>query len=108
MYNIDEVINRTGIRPYVLRFWELEFDCIQPVTDVQGNKIYSDDDIDAILKIKKLLFEDKLNIERAKREIKTKETHYRKMGLIDLEKLTVIKEKLNSIVDSIDGMEDKY
>jgi DNA-binding transcriptional MerR regulator len=109
MYSVDEIIDLTGIRPYVLRFWELEFDSIRPITGDDGVKLYQASDVEAILEIKKLLFEDKLNIERAKREIRMRsDQQHRKMGVIDLEKLTIIKEKLNSIVESIDGLENKY
>lgn len=70
-FKINEVCALTGVKSYVLRFWESEFDAIAPITSSSGQKLYEHRDIEAILLIKKLLFEDKMTIERAKSEIKT-------------------------------------
>ena len=67
-FKIDEVCGITGIKPYVLRFWESEFEEINPITSSTGTKLFGHKDIDAIFLIKKLLFEDKLTVEQVKRE----------------------------------------
>ncbi len=54
------------MKPYVIRFWETEFDDIQPVTSDSGQKLYARKDVEAILKIKKLLFDEKLTIPEAR------------------------------------------
>ncbi len=69
-FKINEVCALTGVKSYVLRFWESEFSEIAPLTSSSGQKLYEHRDIEAILQIKKLLFEDKLTIERAKAEMK--------------------------------------
>lgn len=69
-FKINEVCALTGVKSYVLRFWESEFTEIAPMTSSSGQKLYEHRDIEAILLIKKLLFEDKLTIERAKAEMK--------------------------------------
>lgn len=69
-FKINEVCALTGVKSYVLRFWESEFEEIQPIVSSSGQKLYEHRDIEAILLIKKLLFEDKMTIERAKAEIK--------------------------------------
>ena len=56
----------TGVKPYVLRFWETEFDDIRPVSAEDGSKIYSRADVETILRIKSLLFESKLSLQEAK------------------------------------------
>ena len=68
-FKVDEVCGFTGVKPYVLRFWETEFDEISPVTSASGQKLYEQRDVEAILAIKKLLFEDKLTVEEARREM---------------------------------------
>lgn len=68
-FKINEVCGLTGVKSYVLRFWESEFPEIAPITSTTGQKLYEHRDIEAILMIKKLLFEDKLTIERAKAEM---------------------------------------
>jgi hypothetical protein len=69
-FKINEVCALTGVKSYVLRFWESEFTEIAPMTSSSGQKLYEHRDIEAILLIKKLLFEDKMTIERAKAEMK--------------------------------------
>jgi DNA-binding transcriptional MerR regulator len=70
-FKINEVCALTGVKSYVLRFWESEFPEISPITSSSGVKLYEHRDIEAILLIKKLLFEDKLSVEKAKALIKT-------------------------------------
>lgn len=69
-FNLNEVSSITGIKPYVLRFWETEFSSIIiPVNSETGHKLYEQKDIEAFLLIKKLLFDDKLPIPEAKIKI---------------------------------------
>ncbi len=70
-FKINEVCGLTGVKSYVLRFWESEFPEIAPLVSTTGQKLYEHRDIEAIMMIKKLLFDDKLTIERAKAEMKT-------------------------------------
>ncbi len=70
LFKLNEVCSLTGVKPYVLRFWEAEFDEVNPITSSSGQKLYEHKDIEAVAVIKKLLFEDKLNIEKAKADIK--------------------------------------
>lgn len=69
-FKINEVCGLTGVKSYVLRFWESEFTEIAPLVSTTGQKLYEHRDIEAIMLIKKLLFDDKLTIERAKAEMK--------------------------------------
>jgi DNA-binding transcriptional MerR regulator len=69
-FKFQELTPITGVKPYVIRFWETEFEEISPVDSDSGQKLYARKDIEAILKIKKLLFDDKLTIIEAKIAIK--------------------------------------
>jgi DNA-binding transcriptional MerR regulator len=69
-FKVNEVCALTGVKSYVLRFWESEFPEISPLMSSSGIKLYEHKDIEAILTIKKLLFDDKLSIEKAKAEVK--------------------------------------
>ena len=69
LFKMNEVCGLTGVKPYVLRFWETEFEQISPVASSSGQKLYEHKDIEAIALIKKFLFEDKMTIEKAKMEI---------------------------------------
>jgi DNA-binding transcriptional MerR regulator len=72
-FKFQELTPITGVKPYVIRFWETEFEDISPTTSDQGQKLYAKKDVEAILSIKKLLFEDKLSIPQAKASMKNKE-----------------------------------
>jgi DNA-binding transcriptional MerR regulator len=65
-FKFQELTPITGVKPYVIRFWETEFDEICPVTSDSGQKLYAKKDIETILRIKKLLFEEKLSIPEAR------------------------------------------
>lgn len=69
-FRLNEVCSISGVKPYVLRFWENEFTEIKPALSASGEKFYSQKDLDLIIIIKKLLFRDKLTIEKAKYELK--------------------------------------
>ena len=56
----------TGVKPYVLRFWETEFVQIQPLLTEGGQKMYRPDDLLMVEKIKILLFDEKMSIPQAK------------------------------------------
>ncbi len=68
-FKLNEVCALTGVKSYVLRFWESEFSEVSPLTSSSGHKLYEHRDIEAILLIKKLLFDDKMTIEKAKAEM---------------------------------------
>jgi DNA-binding transcriptional MerR regulator len=66
-YSISEVSRLTGLEQYILRYWESEFDELKPSKNRAGNRIYTNKDIKLILKIKKLLRDEKYTIEGAKK-----------------------------------------
>jgi DNA-binding transcriptional MerR regulator len=65
-YSISEVSKITEVEQYVLRYWETEFERLQPQKNRAGNRIYTNKDISQILKIKELLREKRYTIEGAK------------------------------------------
>lgn len=65
-YAFKEIASITGVKPYVLRFWENEFDQISPIITGDGVKNYSAEDLKCVKQIKDLLFERKLSIDEAK------------------------------------------
>jgi DNA-binding transcriptional MerR regulator len=72
-YRIGEVSRITGLRPHVLRYWESEFKVIKPHKGGSLQRLYRRKDLDLILKIKKLLYEDGFTIAGAKRKIRNLE-----------------------------------
>ncbi len=70
-FRIGEVSRIIGVRPYVLRYWETEFPAIRPKRADSRQRIYQREDIETIREVKKLLYEEKLTVEGARRRLKS-------------------------------------
>jgi len=70
-YSISEVSKITGLKQYVLRYWETEFSQLKPPKNRAGNRTYRKKDIDIIHKIKDLLYKKKFTIEGARKQMET-------------------------------------
>ena len=68
-FKIREVCEETGLESHVLRFWETEFAQLKPRKNNSGHRTYTREDIDLILKIKKLLHEEGFTISGAKKQL---------------------------------------
>lgn len=68
-YKIGEVSEITGIEPYVLRYWESEFKIVNPSRTNSKQRLYRKKDVELILEIKKLLYEEKFTIAGAKKKL---------------------------------------
>lgn len=68
-FKIGEVSEITGVKSYVLRYWETEFNIIEPVKAKSKHRLYRKKDIESVLMIKKLLYEDKLTIAGARKKL---------------------------------------
>ena len=64
-YSIGDVSEITGLKQYVLRYWETEFNILKPGKNKAGNRIYKDKDIKVIRHIQTLLYEKKFTIKGA-------------------------------------------
>jgi DNA-binding transcriptional MerR regulator len=69
-FRIGEVSRIIGVEPYVLRYWEGEFPQIRPNRADTNQRIYQKKDLETIMEIKRLLYEEKLTIEGARKRLK--------------------------------------
>jgi DNA-binding transcriptional MerR regulator len=69
-YRIGEVAELTGVKPYVLRYWESEFKWMAPGKSRSNQRLYRKQDIETILLIRRLLYEERFTIAGAKRRLK--------------------------------------
>ncbi len=69
LYRIGEVCRLTNTKAFVLRYWETEFPMLQPVKTASGHRLYRREDIDLVLEIKRLLYEDGFTIAGARRHL---------------------------------------
>jgi DNA-binding transcriptional MerR regulator len=70
LYRIGEVSRITALRPFVLRYWEAEFPMLQPVKSPSGHRFYRQQDVDLVLKIKRLLYDEGFTIAGARRHLR--------------------------------------
>ncbi|MBT5781939.1 MAG: MerR family transcriptional regulator [Candidatus Marinimicrobia bacterium] len=105
-YSIGEVSELTDLKAYVLRYWETEFSSLKPPKNRAGNRTYRQKDIDVILEIKDLLYNQKFTIDGARSSIlkvdekqSSKKTFSEKQKLI----LSKIKLELKEILDLIEN-----
>jgi DNA-binding transcriptional MerR regulator len=66
-YRIGDVSEITGIKPHVLRYWESEFSGLHPRKNRSGQRVYERRDVELVLEIKKLLYEQRYTISGAKK-----------------------------------------
>jgi DNA-binding transcriptional MerR regulator len=71
-YKIGEVAEVVGVRTSVLRFWESEFSFIKPLKSSSGQRLYSKNEVDLVLQVKRLLYNQKFTIEGVKKRITSK------------------------------------
>ena len=64
---IGEVAKWVGVKPHVLRYWESEFPSLKPRKNPSGQRIYAKADIEAIVEIKNLLYNQRYTISGAKK-----------------------------------------
>ncbi|MDH3356985.1 MAG: MerR family transcriptional regulator [Desulfobacteraceae bacterium] len=83
-FKVGEVSTIVGVPAYVLRFWESEFNKINPKRTPSGQRLYRKKDVELIIWIKHLLYEKKFTIEGAKQRLKKKPTVQREKPPTDI------------------------
>ncbi len=70
-FKIGEVSKILDVRPYVVRFWETEFD-LTPSKNRSKHQVYNRQDLETLIEIKHLLYEERFPIEGARNKLKEK------------------------------------
>jgi DNA-binding transcriptional MerR regulator len=70
-FRIGEVARLCRLPAYVLRFWETEFPQLKPVKSSTGQRMYRRKDVENVLRIKQLLYEEGFTIPGARQHLKT-------------------------------------
>ncbi len=103
-YKINEVSEITEVKPYILRYWESEFSVLKPEKDLNDQRRYKKKDIELILTIKQLLYEEGYTISGAKKKIKelrrNPEEYFK--GKVSL---TSIKKDIKELIDLTDSLD---
>jgi len=95
-FRIGEISRLIGVEPYVLRYWENEFPPIKPSRADSNQRTYQRKDVELIREIKRLLYDERMTIEGAKKRLKKK-----KQGEVTdgNDFLSEVKEELREILD---------
>jgi len=69
-FKIGEVSQIVGVEPYVLRYWETEFELLKPSKAPSRHRLYKKKDVELLLDIKRLLYSEGFTIEGARKKLK--------------------------------------
>ena len=107
-FKIGEVAQITSLRPSVLRYWETEFESLKPIKSCSGQRLYTKNNLELILEIKKLLYSEKHTIAGARKKL-TRRAKLREQRITEsdlntdkvIEVINEIKEELTKIKNSL-------
>jgi DNA-binding transcriptional MerR regulator len=68
-FKIGEVSSLLGVKPYVVRFWETEFD-LTPAKNRSRHRVYKKHEVQMLLEIRRLLYDERFTIEGAQKKLK--------------------------------------
>ncbi|NOZ85085.1 MAG: MerR family transcriptional regulator [Deltaproteobacteria bacterium] len=113
-FKIGEVAHLTGVRPHVLRYWESMFNIIRPVKSKTNQRMYRRKDVETVLMIKNMLYNEKYTIAGARRKLKQNAGGETRNKQLDLnlgrkEAQAVIEEAvrdLESMLQEVEKLED--
>lgn len=109
-YKIGEVSKITGVEPYVLRYWETEFPFLKPRKNKSGQRVYVKRDLELVLQIKKMLYQERYTIEGVRKRfgegvLKTENRKIHEERKRDLqnpaEAISFIKQRLREILTQL-------
>jgi DNA-binding transcriptional MerR regulator len=102
-YSIGEVCDLTGLKPHVLRYWETQFDVLSPTKNRAGNRVFRPKEIELVLLVKHLLYEEKYTIEGARRRLQEMRTagelEEERQDVLEPEVLSGMKAELETLLD---------
>ena len=102
-YSIGEVCDLTGLKPHVLRYWETQFDVLSPTKNRAGNRVFRPKEIELILLVKHLLYEEKYTIEGARKRLQEMRTagelEEERQDILEPEVLSGMKAELEVLRD---------
>lgn len=95
-YSIGEVEQLTGVKPYVLRYWEEVIPCFAPQKDIGGRRFYTQREVDIILRLKYLVYKKRYTIDGARTQL-IQETAVSEANVTALQSLHELREELSNL-----------
>lgn len=102
-FKIGEVSELVGVKPYVLRYWESEFDALSPKKSRHNQRVYQKRDVELVMMIKKLLYRDRYSIEGARSALKGLKKDKKKAQALQeaAHKMESIRLRMEDVLDDI-------
>tara|TARA_Y100000817_G_C16622286_1_gene440103 strand:- start:37 stop:405 length:369 start_codon:yes stop_codon:yes gene_type:complete len=101
-YSIGQVSELTGLKQYVLRYWETEFQHLKPNKNSAGNRVYSPEDVENIKEVKRLLHEEKFTIKGARQHLKDMKSKKKVINIDNMSNVDVsLLKKIQSDVEDL-------
>ncbi|MCF8084091.1 MAG: MerR family transcriptional regulator [Deltaproteobacteria bacterium] len=97
-FRIGEASRIVGVAPYVLRYWESEFPQVRPKRADSNQRTYQRKELEMLLDIKRLLYDEKMTIEGARRALSRGGPHRSGPGFPLMEE---IKRELYTVLDML-------
>lgn len=97
-FKIGEVSEIAGVEPYILRYWESEFPFLKPTKNKAGQRVYTRKNVDLVLQVKNLLYQEKYTIAGVKKRFAESS---KKDTAVPLETIDRVKKRLKEILKTL-------
>jgi len=104
-FKIGEVSSLLGVKPYVVRFWETEFD-LAPAKNRSRHRVYKKHEVETLLEIRRLLYDERFTIEGAQKKLKERmKDKSKQLGLnLEEKKQRAVLQKVKKDLEKIREM----
>jgi DNA-binding transcriptional MerR regulator len=107
-FSIGEVCDLTGLKPHVLRYWESQFRFLNPAKNRSGNRVYQRREVELVMLVKHLLYDEKYTIEGARQRVdehrKSGDLKVIARGALTVEALESLEMDLRDLVAMLDSL----
>ncbi len=101
-FKIGEVSRLTDVKAHVLRYWESEFPMLNPQKNRADQRVYRKKDIETILLIKRLLYDENYTISGARKRLREMRSEEKAKGQMDLFTGGVDRKKVLAAIDELE------
>jgi DNA-binding transcriptional MerR regulator len=101
-FKIGEVSRLTDVKAHVLRYWESEFPALNPPKNRADQRVYRKKDIETVILIKKLLYDENYTISGARKRLREMRSEGKAKGQMDLFTGGVDRKKVEAAIDDLE------
>ena len=107
-FSIGDVCTLTDLKPHVLRYWESQFKFLHPAKNRSGNRVYQRREVELVMLVKHLLYDEKYTIEGARQKVdehrKSGDLKVIARGAMTVEALESLELDLRDLVALLDSL----